>query len=586
LGTIVLHWTLVVALVVSTLTGLRISSNGKGATLARSIEAWLPAHNVWFLHIVAGVSVMVVAAAYPTYLSRTGLARRVRLDWSRVRGLWMAGSARWRGLNVLLYWLLFIVLAALLISGLALHRGFGGWLVVFHRSLMWVVVGYTICHILTHVAFGGLGQLMRVFRPSPIPATAQSIPRDEDDDDSPPARSVPLVSRRANIVAWTGLAGLAVAIGFFWVDHVSRDTLHIQRVSKSAAPRVSEGLSDAAWRTATPLLIRTQQGANLDGSGESTVEIRAVYDGDTAYFAFTWEDSTHSLKNFPLLKAIDGWHRLTDETQLSKFGLMPPAPEKEAHENSNFEDSYVEDRFAIMLSKTEKPFGPGAFHMGPKPLEDKPPSSSGRGLHYTTDGSSVDVWVWHAASGSDTAQCDYDRIGAPAAPSADQLIGRTAYKGGYLSDPAQTTVTDNFVRTDPIAHPDQVIPIRLPKDLPTTLAAMGRIDLDADHGESDGARWFLTADESIPYSSAADMQIPIGTIIPGVLSSTIRVAPESLRCVARWAAGRWTLITARPLAASGDHVPIADGTFMWVAVFDHTSARHTRHIRPIRLELK
>jgi hypothetical protein len=56
-----------------------------------------------------------------------------------------------------------------------------------------------------------------------------------------------------------------------------------------------------------------QQGANLDGSGESTVEIRAVYDGDTAYFAFTWQDSTRSVKDFPLLKAIDGWHRLADE---------------------------------------------------------------------------------------------------------------------------------------------------------------------------------------------------------------------------------------------------------------------------------
>jgi hypothetical protein len=582
----VLHWTLVAALAVSTLTGLRISSNGKGATVARSIEAWLPAHNVWFLHIVAGVTVMAAAAAYPTYLSHTGLARRVRMDWSRLRGLSMAGSARWSGLNVLLYWLLFIALAALLVSGLVLHRGFGGWLVVFHRSLMWFVLAYTLCHLLTHFALGGFGQLVRVFRPAPIPAAAQSVGRVEDDDDPAPVASVPFISRRANIVASTAFAGLAVAIGFFWVDHLSRDTLRLQRVSKSAAPRINGDISDPAWRTATPLLVRTQQGANLDGSGESTVEIRAVYDGDTAYFAFTWEDSTRSLKNFPLLKAADGWHRLIDEAQLATFNLTPPTLDAEAHENANFEDSYVEDKFAIMLSKKEKPFGPGAFHMGPRPLDDKPPSSSGRGLHYTTDGSSVDVWVWHAASGSDTAQCDYDRIGAPANPSAEQLIGRAAYKGGYLSDPNQTTVADNFTQPDPIARPDQVIPIRLPKDLTATLAAMGPIDLDADHGESEGVRWFLSTNDSIPYSPAAEAQIPVGTIIPGVISSTTRVAPQSLRCVARWAAGRWTLIAARPLATSKDHVPIADGTFMWVAVFDRTSARHTRHIRPIRLELR
>ena len=29
-------------------------------------------------------------------------------------------------------------------------------------------------------------------------------------------------------------------------------------------------------------------------------------------------------------------------------------------------------------------------------------------------------------------------------------------------------------------------------------AAMGAVDLDADHGESDGARWFMTEQESVP----------------------------------------------------------------------------------------
>jgi hypothetical protein len=101
-GTTILHWTLVCALVLSTVTGLRIASAGQSAALTPSLEGWLPAHNVWFFHIMAGVTVMVVAVAYPTYLNQTGLARRVRIDWSRVRSLGGKGSARWGGLNVLI----------------------------------------------------------------------------------------------------------------------------------------------------------------------------------------------------------------------------------------------------------------------------------------------------------------------------------------------------------------------------------------------------------------------------------------------------------------------------------------------------
>jgi hypothetical protein len=32
--------------------------------------------------------------------------------------------------------------------------------------------------------------------------------------------------------------------------------------------------------------------------------------------------------------------------------------------------------------------------------------------------------------------------------------------------------------------------------------------------------------------------------------------------------------------------PIADGMFMWFGVFDHNQVRHTRHVRPLRLQLQ
>jgi hypothetical protein len=76
-------------------------------------------------------------------------------------------------------------------------------------------------------------------------------------------------------------------------------------------------------------------------------------------------------------------------------------------------------------------------------------------------------------------------------------------------------------------------------------------------------------------------------VIPGVVA----VAPRPLlawdvQCRARWASGRWTLLAQRKLDTHhGDDIAISKKTFMWVGVFDHTAANHTRHIRPLRLEM-
>jgi hypothetical protein len=261
-----------------------------------------------------------MAVAYPTYLNQTGLARRVRIDWSRVRSLGGKGSARSGGLNVLLYWLFFLVLTGLLISGLILRRGFGGWLVSSHRLLMWLVVAYTLLHIVTHFAFGGLSQLIRVFGYSSRQSGACCRRRR-----CTGAIAADFLAPR-QYYGFDRRSGLGGGDRFFLCRPLSRDTLHIQHIAKSAAPRLNGDLSDAAWRNTPPLSIPTQQGANLDGSGESVVEIRAVHDGETAYFAFTWQDSTRSLKHLPLIKAADGWQAAEPGACLNLKSLLRRSP--------------------------------------------------------------------------------------------------------------------------------------------------------------------------------------------------------------------------------------------------------------------
>src|SRR5258705_13180710 len=107
-------------------------------------------------------------------------------------------------------------------------------------------------------------------------------------------------------------AALTRSLFLMSFDRVYGDTLPIPRFSVADAPKLEGDVADPAWASAPPIFVETQQGLNFDGTGATTVEIRAVHDGTTAYFSFTWADSTRSLKHLPLLKQKDGWHVVQD----------------------------------------------------------------------------------------------------------------------------------------------------------------------------------------------------------------------------------------------------------------------------------
>jgi hypothetical protein len=92
----------------------------------------------------------------------------------------------------------------------------------------------------------------------------------------------------------------------------------------------------------------------------------------------------------------------------------------------------------------------------------------------------------------------------------------------------------------------------------------------------------------VPYSPDLDRQIPKGAIVPGVVvSGEFSGDRADVRCAARWASGRGALEVARRLDTQSKYdVAIATGVFMRVAAFDHSRIQHTRHVRPIRLEVE
>src|SRR5260221_2512172 len=115
-GTIILHWLLVAAFGVAFVTGMRIATEAPERSWINSFDAVLP-QNVWVMHMQAAVVLLAVAFAYTIYVRRSGLGRRIRLDKVRLRGLVGRGQARRGAANIVLYWIFFVTMLALMGSG-------------------------------------------------------------------------------------------------------------------------------------------------------------------------------------------------------------------------------------------------------------------------------------------------------------------------------------------------------------------------------------------------------------------------------------------------------------------------------------
>jgi cytochrome b subunit of formate dehydrogenase len=604
-GTVLLHWTLVALLLVAVSTGLRIAIDSTSELhWLRHFDTILPQNIVWTAHIPVGTALFAVALSYAVYVVDAGLFRRIRPDVSRIKGLVGSRQARHGALNVILLWVLFLALATELVTGTMLYIGYGGMATQAHLFATWVILGYVPCHVIIHYLIGGKSQLLRIFNPTRLPPppqpfdpyemiaarvypAGQSASQAQSPDEAKLVRGAKTVrpeaierggksQARGNTTIHAHPLPSAIAGGLSFLlfllslDTVARETLTISQIATNERPTIDGDVSDPVWRKAEPITIPTAQGANLDGLNSSVVEIRAVHDGTNAYFSFIWNDPTRSLKHVPLIKAENGWQVL--------------------QEGFDRDDAtgFFEDKFAVLLvSKYALIPGDRTFHAGARPLDDKPATFSGRGLHYSVDGGYSDMWQWHASSGGMLGWVDDAHLGPPANPSQAQAAGREAYKGGFSGDPGNAFFSYNFDVRGPGGYQEPVIPKRLPREWRKIQAAMGTVDPNPNHGDAEDSAWWMTEGDSVPYNAELDARIPVGAMIPGVVISGKYFGDRAdVRGAAKWASGRWSLEVSRKLdTGSKFDTPIITGSYMRVAVFDHTQSRHTRHIRPIRLEV-
>jgi cytochrome b subunit of formate dehydrogenase len=548
---VLLHWACAVAFLMSLVTGLRIAADELDAVVARWLAPILPQGDMWDVHLYASFVFFFTTVAYVVYLNSADLTARNSLNKLRILLLETSRKMKWSAVNVALHWLFYGLLLVMMATGIALYLGRGGWITGLHRAVAIASIGYILAHVAAHFLYGGWQQLLRVFLPQSLKVAGKTTARP----------------------AWLALAlALPFTTAVAGLDWVSTPRLISAPVSRGPDPALL--LDDPAWALARPVLVHTAQGANLGGTGQSLVEVRSLHDADTIYFAFRWEDPTRSIARLPLIKREDGWHMIDDKADvMDVVGLY-------------------EDKFAVVFTQSAA-FGDGGIaHLGAKPLADKPAPMNGRGLHYTTDGSVNEMWQWKSTRGGLLGGMDHQYIGPPREPTPGEAAGRDRYQAGYWNYDGAAPYVYNYVSEPPGGYRGPIGIKYLPKDLAQTQKAMGRPVSGTDDNMDQDQQYWMFEEDTVSYSPEADAQIPVGTIIPGlVLKNRGRYSGErgAVHATAQWADGHWTLIASRSLRKVGKYDVdfLTDtGLNLFVAVYDHTQTRHTRHQRPIRLELR
>jgi cytochrome b subunit of formate dehydrogenase len=546
IGTFLLHWLLVAALVITVLTGFRLTWDGIGATFSRRFDAVLLNGDVWTLHFYAALTLFAVSVGYFLYIRRAALFSRNALGRLRLLKVQAPTRLKWQAVNIALHWVFYGLALALMLSGTLLYLGFGGVFVTIHMVLAVASVVYALVHILGHFLQGGLGQILRIFLPQ---------------------RLVPGAGVRAFALPVALASGVVTAFAIAATDLSTQPTLAMAQAG--TPPKLDGTLDDEGWRGIPMVRVRTQQGANLaGGKGESDVEVRALRHGEDIYFAFRWQDPSRSLKRLPLVKTAEGWRLMNDAASTAD------------------ETAFYEDKFAVLFSKQDH-FGGGVTHMGEKPLAGLPGAINRRGLHATTDGSILDMWQWKASRGGMLGFADDMHIGPPYPADAAQKAGTGRYSAGYLQDPGTAFYRYNYKGEPPGGYKGNVTLLRLPRDYAATKAKLGKVDITPGVSDDDGSQWWMFDEETAPYSAELDARIPVGAVIPSTLiGGTYSGDRAEVAAAARWKDGWWTLELKRRAKTGSkfdlDFIP-GQTLYIWVSVFDHTQTRHTRHVRPIRL---
>lgn len=305
-------------------------------------------------------------------------------------------------------------------------------------------------------------------------------------------------------------------------------TLHAKRIER--AERDSAALAALPWAAAEAMSIRVANGAGFV-AGQTEVTLRALHDGEELYVLAEWLDPREDRGYTPWRRTAHGWEQLVTY------------PDDES--------VHYEDKFSLIFPAAPdwrfQRFGCALYcHAG------------GEGFYYGYKAAArtVDVWHWKSARTDPVGQCD-DKYWS--------LFDPHNKDGGRFSDPA---ASGGYKKN---ASADGTQPAFLPDDLAVIRQGI------------------IPGEHAMAYSDELAAQIPLGTIIPGIVASPAVGDRADVACLSLHAQGRWRVYLRRRLDTGSQYdcrfAPGGRYAF-GCAAFDCTSKRHAYELLTYWLELE
>ncbi|MBF8304155.1 MAG: Ethylbenzene dehydrogenase [Dehalococcoidia bacterium] len=317
-----------------------------------------------------------------------------------------------------------------------------------------------------------------------------------------------------------GPAGQAGAAG----AALELNTLRATKVD--AAPAI-DGMMDAAWLKATPLLVTVHNGANLV-NGSTTVSLRALYSGNNIYFLAQYADKTQSYQRSPWQKQADGSWKLRTDPNASASG----------------NNLYYEDKAALIwnINDSIKGFNQAGCLVLCHPGEN----NKVYGNKYTsTTGELGDIWHWKSVRTGPVGQID------------DQYVDDTRYDKDKAPDAGRKSDAKTAG-----GYSDNV-------------AADGKLPRYGLPGNKAAPPYWIMDSEKVAFD---DSKYKAGDEVPGILISPITGDRGDLSAAPIWKDGMWTLEWTRKLdTGSKTDVQFTDlkkSYYFGVAIFDNAQVHH------------
>lgn len=556
LAVIVLHWLVVAAVVISLATGATLARD-RDQTMA---SLWALYGDIWpqgavvKWHLMAGWLITGLVLAYLAYISRRKQWRRLLGSCSSEVGKADVGASG--AVRRLTNWssiLLLLALVGLAISGTGLFLGTASSQVLlqWHATLATALLALTSLHVLLQIVAGRFWALLRI-----------------------------RWQRLALGLTSATVATVAVAGTGWWLLGAQQSL----RIAHHEASINLDGVMDEdVWVSLEPVSIATSHGAGFD-RGQTEVTVRGFHDGMSVYVLVQWRDPTRSQLHLPLERTAHGWRSLGAGIKVDD------------------ETEFYEDKLAMVWS--DSPQLASAFTHHGQDLVMGPHRPVTRGLHYTTDGSVLDLWHWKSIRTGQQlpARLDDNHIG-PLVPS---VFAGHRYTGGYQPDWGAAGYSLNVcLRDDPdcmavlkrVRETGEYEPVpgsarqRLQHCLSSPTDCESRlipILLPEEPGDGQG---MLTPATANIWSEAGEEALAPGSRVPGVLiDGRLGSDRGDVRAAGRWRDGVWTLEIQRALTTLDDKdislMPGLGPRYLWVAPFDGSQTRHAHHLRPVRVDVK